>query len=233
MIDTNKPIQATTEKYDTAYWFARIVSNVFHPFFIPFCCALILFMYAPTRYAEYDNHARIGVLGLLAAITIIYPGLAIVIMKKLGMITTIRLRDRKDRIIPYVVILTFYVWLCYMILKQSNNMSLFPNEPIFGRMIVSITAAISIAFVFNNFLKVSMHMLAQGGLLSFLVCFAPYADYPIHFLFIFAILIAGCVGTARLILHAHTIAEIAIGFFIACFATYIVWIILPHWGILS
>jgi membrane-associated phospholipid phosphatase len=215
------------------YWFARFFSNVFHPFFIPTISTIFLFFAFPFRFAEYEVKTVYMVIGLVFAITVIYPVIAILVMYKMNMIDSMNLRKRKDRIIPYVVTLTFYIWICYMALKPSNNNTLFPNDFIFSHMMLAMTLAISIAFVANNFLKVSMHMLGQGGFIGFMIFTAKYTSYDIQLLFIAAVFIAGCVGTSRMILKAHTLQEIIAGFFIALGAEYICFVILPSWGIFS
>jgi hypothetical protein len=215
------------------YWFARIFSNLFHPFFIPTLSMFVLYFCFPYRFAEYEYKTKVVSIGLIFAITVIYPTIAIVVMSKLGMINSINLRERKDRIIPYVVTLTFYTWICYMALKPSNNNMLFPNDFIFSHMMLAMTLSIIIAFVANNFLKVSMHMLGHGGFVGFLLFTAKFSPVNYEWIFVLALLVAGCVGTARLILKAHTLKEVIAGFSIAILAEYIVFVILPAWGIFS
>jgi membrane-associated phospholipid phosphatase len=215
------------------YWFARLFSNIFHPFFMPTLSTILLFYCFPYRFAEYPHKALYLSVGLVFAITVIYPAIAILIMYKMNMIQNVNLRNRKDRIIPYVVTLTFYTWICYMALVPTNNNTLFQNDFIFSHMMLAMTLSIIIAFVANNFLKVSMHMLGQGGFIGFLLFTAKYASYNFQWIFIVALLVAGCVGSARLILKAHTLQEVIAGFSIAILAEYMAFVLLPSWGIFS
>lgn len=233
MINAANVHDGVPSKSTFSYWFARFFSNVFHPFFIPTLSTILLFLCFPYRFAEYSTKAKILSTGLVFAITVIYPVLAIIIMHKLGMIQNVNLRNRKDRIVPYIVVLTFYTWICYMALKPSNNNLLFPNDFVFSHMILAMTIAIIISFFANNFLKVSMHMLGQGGFIAFLFFSAKYASYNFQWLFIAALFVAGCVGTARLILKAHSLQEVAAGFLIAIIAEYLAFVVLPSWGIFS
>ena len=89
------------------------------------------------------------------------------------------------------------------------------HQPEFARVIVQLTMAIFIAsslgLIFNIYMKISMHAMSMGILVVFAGILA--SDLPANFTFYLsgALLIAGIVCTARLIVSDHTPKEIYIG----------------------
>lgn len=206
---------------------ARIFSHIFHPFLVPTYGVLFLFWSNPFRYAQYDFKQKVGILIMTFAITFIYPSVAILVMHKLKLIGNFTLREKKDRILPYIVVLSFYIWLCYMALRM-NGVPLIPNDLLFASIILGSTIGIAIAFVGNIFLKVSIHGLGVGGMVGFILFTAPYSEFNLSGILMIAVLIAGAVGTSRLILKAHEPNEVFIGFLIGLLSQFLAYLITPH-----
>ena len=211
---------------------ARFFSNVLHPFLIPSLCAVLLFYLNPFRYGVMEWKQKVLTVFIVFAFTCAYPAIAIFVMYKLKMISAVNLRRRKDRIIPYVVVLTFYTWVVYMALKPGT-LNFLPNDFLFSHLMIALLIAGSISFVGNNFLKVSMHMLGQGGLVGFLFFTASYSSFNMQWYFMLAILSAGLLGTSRIVLKAHTLSEVFAGFLIGFFSQFVAFIIFPIFGIFS
>lgn len=212
--------------------FARFFSNLLHPFFIPTVCAMLLFYCHPYTFANMLWKQKVLTVFIVFAFTSVYPAIAIIIMYKLNMISGVNLRNRKDRIIPYVVVLTFYTWIVYMSLKPGT-LAFFPNNFLFSHLMLALLIAGSFSFVGNNFLKVSMHMLGQGGLAGFIFFTAAYAQMNMQSYFLLSIIGAGLVGTSRIILKAHTLPEVYTGFMIGFFSQFVAFVVFPWLGIFS
>lgn len=211
---------------------ARFFSSVFHPFLMPTFCTILLFYFHPFRFGVMEWKQKVLTVFIVFAFTCIYPSIAIIIMYKLNMISSVNLRIRKDRIIPYVVVLTFYTWIVYMALKPGT-LSFLPNEFLFSHLMIALLIAGCISFVGNNFLKVSMHMLGQGGFVGFLFFTAAYTQVNLQIYFMLALLVAGFMGTSRIVLKAHTLAEVFVGFLIGFLSQFIAFIVFPFFGIFS
>jgi membrane-associated phospholipid phosphatase len=143
-------------------------------------------------------------------ILIFFPLLTTVLMKALKMIPSFQMEDKQDRIGPLIATIVFYVW--YFINVK--------NDPTFPVQVVMIslgaTICISIAFFVNNFSKVSLHAAGAGAFLMGLVLSfefsSPHISISIFktdwlvspiFILCLGILLAGLIGTSRLILKAH------------------------------
>jgi hypothetical protein len=146
------------------------------------------------------------------ALTFMFPAVWMLMMKRLEMVDSMNLDSPKERIIPMVATATFYLW-CTWMFKPSVHTKIPPNQLIFY-MLLGACLGIFIAFFINIFSKVSLHALGAGSLLGLLVALLRYSTYDLRLVLIAAILIAGVIGTARLILKAHTEPEIFMGYFI-------------------
>ena len=115
------------------------------------------------------------------------------------------LKTQKDRIIPYVVCGIYYFWMWYVL----------KNQPEFPRYFVMLSLAIflasSLGLIVNSFLKVSMHSISIGVMLTFILLLAFLTDVNYGFYIAIAFLIGGLVCTARLVNSDHNPAEVYIG----------------------
>lgn len=74
-------------------------------------------------------------------------------------------------------------------------------------------ALLIIAGIITFFWKISAHMMSMGGLIGAVLTISYYVlgTNP-YVLFIILFILAGCLGTSRLILQRHTPAQVYIGF---------------------
>jgi len=184
--------------------FAKILSLVFHPLWMP----LIIYVFvrrvdpyyiAPTQA---DNFVI-----LLLLINIVAPALSMLIMIKYGLLTSIELRDRKERFGPYLLVIFYYV-LSYLMLKWKG-----PNLPhkvfrFFEAVILSLVASLTI----NMFWKISVHMLAQGGIFGTLIGLNFIHPNMDQIWLMLSITMAGLTAYSRLKLNAHTHGQVYAGF---------------------
>src|SRR5437867_3789288 len=93
---------------------ARIVSYIFHPIFIPvYLCWLVVrtqsYLFAAlSQWQKTIFVIRFGVMYVM------FPLVSVLLMKALGFISSFQLKTQKDRIIPYVVCMIYYWWMCYV-----------------------------------------------------------------------------------------------------------------------
>lgn len=189
-------------------WIAHMISVVFHPLFMPTYILLVAVMANPSTFQFIDNDPVIMLVTVVVN-TVILPAAAIGIMKPLGFVKSFQMRERTDRIIPFVAGLFFYIWTVVVFVKQGNSPVLF-TAPLAG----TLTAMI-LAFLINVlFIKISLHAVAMGVAVSYFIAMVPIAEKNILPFVILTILIAGLVGTARLLLKAHDQDEVYLGYLI-------------------
>jgi len=185
---------------------AHIISYVFHPLFIPaYVTAFLLFVdpYAFTGVQEKFKWFR-----LLSVFfnTGFIPAFAVFLMWRLRLIHSMFLRTQKERIIPYAAALIFYFWAWYVFHNQQDNPKVFVN------FLLGSFLAVCCTWFFNIVTKISMHATAVGGLAMFFLLQAFSQQHVTGIYFSIAVIIAGLVCTARLIVSDHTTREILLGF---------------------
>ncbi|CCX62048.1 MAG TPA: hypothetical protein K8W07_04580 [Bacteroides togonis] len=182
---------------------ARMVSAVFTPFSIPFLAFLILFLFSylsimPIQY-------KLIVLGIVYCFTIMIPVLAIFIFKKINGFSAQELGERKKRYVPFFLTITSYVF-CLLMMNRLN-IPWYMSGIILAALIMMV-----ICIVVNLKWKLSEHMAGAGAVIGGLVAFSALFGYnPVWWLCLF-ILVAGVLGTARIILGHHTLGEVMGGF---------------------
>jgi len=190
---------------------AQVVSYVFHPLFMPLYMALFLTSVHPYAYTGTSAWNKLSNLLQVFVNCTFLPVVSVLLLKGLKFIDSIFLKTQKERIIPYVICMIFYFWCWYAFknnqgVKEMTSMSLAVfNASVFG-------------FLANIVLKVSMHAIAMGVLVTFMALLAVSGDTNLTFYLSLSVLTAGAVCTSRLIVSDHSAKEIYFGFFIGVFS---------------
>ena len=187
---------------------AHVVSILFHPLFVPVYALIILIQANPGTYYFLDSDPRLYLLQVIVNVVAL-PAITFVIMRGLGFIKSFQMTDRRERILPFVAGLFFYVWATVLFYKQG----IVPDQ--FVAVLLGALIAIILAFLVNVLVaKVSLHTLAMGAVVGFLLAVFPTMEKSIAPIMIIAILVAGLVGTSRLVLDAHKQEEVYMGYFL-------------------
>jgi membrane-associated HD superfamily phosphohydrolase len=183
---------------------ARIISFIFHPLFIPVYISWFLIYINPLFPAINPGDKWILLLRFIVMYTV-FPLVTVFLAKGLGFIQSIFLKTQKDRIIPYIVCGIYYFWMWYVL----------KNQPEFPRYFVMLSLAIFIAsflgLIVNSFMKVSMHAISVGVMITFILLLAFLTDANYGFYIAIAFLLAGTVSSARLINSDHYPVEVYAG----------------------
>jgi hypothetical protein len=87
------------------------------------------------------------------------PALGVVLMKPLGLIKGLQMRDKQERIGPYIVCGVFYLWL------YKNFMGGMVPE-LYAKFTLGACIALFLAFFVNIFSKISMYATGMGSLIA-------------------------------------------------------------------
>lgn len=182
---------------------AKVISAVFTPFSIPFLAFLVLFIFSYLRIMPLQY--KLIVLGVVYCFTILMPTLTIFIFRKINGFSPEELVERKRRYIPFILTITSYVFC--LLMMHRLNIPWYMTGIILSALVVMI-----ICVIVNLKWKLSEHMAGAGAVISGLVAFSALFSYnPVWWLCLF-ILVAGVLGTARIILRHHTLGEVMGGF---------------------
>jgi hypothetical protein len=191
--------------------FADMVSYVFHPMFMPGVMTIVLFKLTPQAFAGFNvidfGRRPLPLLAPILINTVFFPLLAVLLMKGLGFVESIKLENPKDRIIPLIATMTFYFWIY---LTMSNT-----NAPFLLKVLLlgSFWSVIAI-FMINIFFKISMHTAGAGGAIAMIVALMLYSPVNMVLPLFITIVVAGIIGTARLILSAHSPSQVWLGYIV-------------------
>ena len=187
---------------------------------------VLLLLVNPYLFGVNSLETRLPLVAMMFFSTFAIPAFAVFLMKALGMIESFQMHDRTERIGPFIVTGIFYMWMAF----YCYNSPLFPKA--YTIAITGATIALFLAFMINLFSKISLHAVGMGGLIGMIVItkMMPYSyDYfnvnlgtlgifqvSLTSVLLLIFLLAGIVGTARLMLGAHEPRDLyggyAIGF---------------------
>ena len=192
---------------------ARITSIVFTPFSIPFLAFLVLFLFSYLRIMPVLYKGI--VLGIVYCFTILTPTITIFLFRKINGFARQELSERKKRYVPILLTIISYVF-CLLMMRKLN-IPWYMTGIIFVSLVISI-----ICILVNLKWKLSEHMAGMGGIIGGLVSFSALFSYnPVVWLCLF-ILIAGILGSARIVLGHHTLGEVLSGFVVGLVCSFLI-----------
>ena len=208
------------------------LSVIFHPLLVPSYMLFLLLLINPYLFgvsSVRDEPARL-ILLLVFLYTFFIPAVTVMVMYFLGMIKNINAPDREERIGPYLVTGMLYLWVYYNFYKTGQL------PPAYVSFLLGVVIALFISFFINIFSKISIHTVGMGGLLAMTVISFGWFSYgsfdlpvrdmgvvtiSMYNLILTVIVLAGLVGTARLILKAHESSDVYGGYLVGFIAQFI------------
>ena len=217
MEETNIPDQLTyhdpaprnqEEQSDTLFMAARIISAIFTPFMVPFVAFLLLFFFTYLRVLPLQY--KLTVLIMVYCFTILLPMLGIYLLQKINGWTLQELGNRKKRFIPYLITIMSYTG-CFLTMYRIH----LPRY--MSGIIIATLLCMVICTSINLKWKISTHMASCGMIIGGLLSYSFIFQFnPIWWLCGF-ILLAGMLGSARIIVRQHTLNEVGGGFLVGLF----------------
>ena len=184
---------------------ASIVYNFLSPLLIPTIATLFIFLSSllsvvvPGAVLPYS----LTVFGA----TFLLPVLTIFVLHKIGIVQSLRLYDRSDRLVPYVIeFLALGAMAIFFIIKGG--------APWIWTIFCGGAAIALVNFVINFRIRISNHCSAIAALLATIIVIQMYG-LPQKSLFYWAIgisLFTGITGTLSIIKGKHTLWEVMLGY---------------------
>jgi membrane-associated phospholipid phosphatase len=206
--------------------FAKVISLLFHPLLMLTYMTVLLLVIQPFWFGVHRISDKIILLLAVFFSSFVIPGVAVLMMRFLGLVESMELRDKKERIGPYIVTGIFYLWL-YINFRNDSG-----TPPVFSSFVLGSVIGLFLAFFINIFSKISAHAVGMGGLIGmFIILLGMDSLDPvlIHLgggvvktsvatLLLVTVLIAGMVGTSRLLLKAHEAIDLYGGYMVGLVA---------------
>lgn len=187
----------------TLIYAARMLSMLFIPFYLPIVGLLALFTFSYLSLLPLAYKAV--VLAIALFFTVLMPTGLIRLYRHYQGWTLIELGVKERRMVPYVISIVCYISCVYIM--NSLHIPHFMGSIITAALFVQIACALV-----NAWWKISTHTAAIGGMAGALFAFAEIFGFnPVWWLCV-VLLIAGLLGTSRMILRQHTLSQVVGGF---------------------
>lgn len=181
-----------------------LLSAVFSPLIIPTYGIILALWSSVLNNMPFD--VKMSVVMMVAAMTFLLPVIVLWLMQRVGYISGFALVYREERFVPFVIAILSYM-ACWFYLYRAG-------APLWMTMFVvgAIVAAL-IACLVTRWWKISIHTTSLAGMLAMMCSMAVngHAQGDMLPLITVAALLLGAVGTARLVLNRHTLAQCAAG----------------------
>jgi len=202
-MNENKVLQAS----------ARFISAIFHPLLIP--TIGFLFLFNSGFYFSILPWALKKYMLLVVFITTCFlPALSIFILS-INSKFDINMEKNTDRTLALIISAISY-YIGYLFLKRL------PSFPIYNILLIGSVLVHVIMLPISMRWKISIHSAAIGGLIGGVLAVAFRLQENPAIILSTLILIAGLVGTARLVLSKHTNAQIYVGFSIGFLTLFLI-----------
>ena len=196
---------------------AHLLSAIFRPQYFPVTGFVVLFWF--TYLSLLPLPFKLMVLGLVLVGTVLMPKLGVNVWRKSRGWERHELRQREKRLVPY-----FIYTLAYIFTYQALSGLHLPSY-MGGILIAALVIQVACA-VINLWWKISTHSAGAGGAIGALCAFSFIFFFnPVWWLCLF-IVIAGLVGSSRLVLRQHDLWQVIGGTIVGClcsFFTLLLW----------
>ena len=184
---------------------AKVLSVIFTPFYLPLLGLAILLAFTYLSLLPLMYKALL----LLAfwVFTVFVPTMLIRLYRRYQGWSLFEIGSRERRVVPYVISIVSYLF-CYYLMAAAH-VPHFMGAVLIAALVVQVACA-----RVNLFINISTHTAAIGGVAGALASFSLLLGFnPVWWLCL-VMVVAGLVGTSRMILRQHSLREIVLGFLV-------------------
>lgn len=192
---------------------ARVLSMIFTPFYLPIVGFFMLFIFSYMSFLPLSYKALVLVIVYL--FTILLPSLLIHAYRKYQGWTLFELGQKEKRMVPYVISILCY-FLCFWLMSRVH-IPHFMNIILVAALVIQMICAL-----INVWWKISTHTAAIGGVAGALLAYSLIFSFNPIWWFCLIMIIAGMVGTSRMILRQHSLQQVVTGFLIGFICSLII-----------
>ena len=183
-------------------FFLKAASYIFHPLLMPLLGTVLYFNVTP-RYLEPElMRANLFAIGI---ITVLIPLVVFFLLKNLGVVETIYLKEVRERKFPLMIQCILLLLIIKMIFDPYEDPELYYF--FVGMLFSTFSALVMVLFK----LKVSLHQMGVAGILMFLVGLSAHFKINLLVTISFFLFVNGWVASSRLNSDSHTYPELGIG----------------------
>lgn len=183
---------------------AYSLSVLLHPVLIPTLTVFLLVRVDPVFSGLINENALWKMLMAIAITTGVLPALSVYILSKAELVESIELKERRERIVPFIMSL-FYLMATYIFLMKA------PLPGLIYSAMLGIIAAFAGLTIMSFFWRISVHLCAYGSMVGALSGLFAHDPFPFKELLVLLVLLGGILASARIYLGAHSLSELAAG----------------------
>lgn len=181
---------------------ARVLSVISRPYYMPVVGFLALFTF--TYLSLLPLFYKLLVLSMVWIFTIALPRLCVFVWRKLNGWAPMQLRLRERRAVPYVMFMLSYTACLHLMFRLH-----LPHY-MCGILVAALLVQ-AVCIVVNIWWKISMHCAGAGAIIGALLAYSVlFVFNPVGWLCVL-VLFSGAVGTARMLLRQHSLAQVVTG----------------------
>lgn len=187
--------------------FAKIISYLFHPLFIPVCMLALILQMETLSVFIIPANAKWLIMGMVVTSSVILPVLIITLFLRKGLIRSLQMETREERMYPYMLMMLVY-YVMYLLFTSIKL------PVIASAMFLGVALVILAAVIINFWWKISVHTTAMGGMTGAFIAIARIYELNLLSLILVSVLLSGVVGFARLKLNAHKPSQVYLGYLV-------------------
>ncbi len=202
-------------------YLSKAISLLFHPLFVLIYLLLATLLINPYLFSVQDPKSRNILIFSVFMITVVLPLVSILMMRFLGLLTSLEMHDKMERVGPLIATGIFYLWL-YVNIRSNSYL-----PTLYQVFVLGSTISLFVSFFINSFTKISLHTVGAGGLIMAFVFLHQYgygyaqfnlggSFFSISTIVILAVVIfiAGLIGACRMYLRAHNSDQLYMGYLV-------------------
>ena len=186
---------------------AMFISYLLHPVLIPSYGIFLLIWCNPYLFGNWPSYDSVMLMQSVILNSAFFPMFTVFLMVRLGFVESMEVTDRRERVLVFMAISFFFLWTYFVLQK---------NQPEFvSDVMLGVCIALFASFIITMLVdKISIHAMGMGGLFAIALFATNIAIFDLTPIILLTILAAGLVGTARLLLNAHTPSQIYSGYMV-------------------
>ena len=185
---------------------AVLVSYVFHPLWTPLIVLGLLWSVDPWLRMQPAVMTYVASVMLINAVA---PAVSLYVLHRRGVLGDLEVSDRSERTLPFLIVL-FYQALGWLALTRPG---VYLPPELLG-LVVAMVVALALALIVNRRIKLSMHLMANGGGFGAMWAFNQLHGLSLEAWLPLGFLLAGIIGWSRMAMGVHTPRELVLGFLV-------------------
>lgn len=193
---------------------AHTISILLHPLFMPLLALWAAMHLDPHLSYFLPAQARLFTLGMVSMMSVLFPLISMLLLRRAGLISSLEMPHREERIAPFMMTLIYY-GMTYYLLRQTRLdgtvLALFSG----AMLALVITTLITMRW------KISVHMVGIGGVVGTIAGIGEVHGTPLLLWLACSIVLAGLMGTTRLLAGSHVQSQVYAGGVLGFVCTYV------------